>query len=749
MPLNPACMLRGLAASVSVLTMAAAAHGQATIDNGSASAAQIGARLQGPGVTITNADIPAANLSDGPNMYGLFSNGIGGAGLQIDRGAALSTGSIASMFSANTTASASVSASGTQYNDPDLTAIETNARFNVAVVTMDVTLDPYVTGLALRYQFGSDEYPDYVGSRFNDLYAILLSGPGISGVENIARLPTSDGVVDINTINFGIRGCAQDGAVISTLDTPFYIRNGHTSTVSGATGFLVCNPATQPGPFPVTMQWNGLTSALTAERRGLTPGNTYRLKLAVADVLDTQYDSGAIFETITGLYDRDYGDAPNTGGYGNPYHVISSEHRLGPTVTPETDGYNSPLALGDVDDGVTIPGLQAGVPATITAAVTGAGGYLQAWFDWNNDGDFSDAGEQVALNLQDLDADGEISFTVTPPALATATNVFARFRWSTQANLSPTEPAPDGEVEDYLVPVGSASAPLSCPAGYTPISHTGHAGTVVTSAEFSANALGPILPAGGTTDNSNSARVNTGGNATLALRLQDIVPAGSSLLVSLARNNNPGNVAIDFSPDGSVWTQVATFSSPVNNQAQQIFIPVPAGSTEYVRFRRLGGRVWIDGVQYNMACRPAPPLTGAKSLSVYDPAAAGLYAVPGNDVIYTIQISNTGIVATDPDSIQLIDRIPAEIEIFNGPTPEFGGAVAGWAQSGTSLTFNPATDLRWSDALAPPADHAACTYVPAAGYDPAIRYACFNPKGVMPAGTPDPQFTVSLRGRIR
>ena len=286
--------------AAAALGLAGAAHGQATVDNGSASAAQMATRLEGPGVTVTNPEIPAANNSDAPDMYGLFSNGIAGAGLMIDRGAALSTGRISEMFTSNNTANASIGGT-TTYNDPDLTAIEPGATRNVAVMTMDVTLGPYVTGIRMRYQFGSDEYPDYVGSTFNDLFAILVSGPGIAGKENIALTP-SGGRTDVNTVNYGIRGCAADSGSFSALDSGSYIRNGHTTSVNGSTGRLNCNPATQPGPFPVFMEWNGLTTALTAERTGLTSGATYPLKDRRRRCAGPAIRFGAVFEYVEGTY---------------------------------------------------------------------------------------------------------------------------------------------------------------------------------------------------------------------------------------------------------------------------------------------------------------------------------------------------------------------------------------------------------------------------------------------------------------
>lgn len=730
--------------------LAGAAHGQATIDNGSATAAQMAARLEGPGVTFSNAEIPAANNSDAADMYGLFSNGIAGAGLMIDSGAALSTGRISEMFTSNSAANASIGGT-TTYSDPDLTAIEAGATRNVAVMTMDVTLAPYVTGIRMRYQFGSDEYPDYAGSTFNDLFAILVSGPGITGNENIALTP-SGGRTDVNTVNYGIRGCAADSGSFSALDSGSYIRNGHTTSVNGSTGRLNCNPATQPGPFPVTMEWNGLTTALTAERTGLTSGATYQLKIAVADVLDQQYDSGAVFEYVEGTYSRDYGDAPNTGGYGNPYHYVRSDLRLGASVTTETNGYNSPAASADSgDDGAVFPVMTAGSSHTVFVSVQGGAGYLQAFADWNQDGDFDDAGEQVAVDAQDTDNDGYIPVTLTPPASATAYNTFVRLRWSSQAGLGAAAEAPDGEVEDYQVLVQPPTAIYACPAGYSPLVGGGYGVAIISTppgATNPNNALGAPLTAGSALSAANSARL-TSTTTTLGLDLGAIVPQNAPVILSIARDDNAGAMAIDTSVDGSTWTQRLTFNSPTNDVAQHVTLTSPAGGVRYLRFRRTGGNLWIDGVQRGHYCAAQAQLAGSKSITVYDPAASGLYALPGNDVIYALTVANTGAVAADTNSVVLIDRIPSELEVFNGPTPEFGGGVVAWTQTGTGLSFSAATDLAWSNAAAPPGSFGACTYVPIPGYDPAARYICLNPKGTMAAGTPDPEFTVRFRARIR
>src|SRR5690606_10331770 len=57
----------------------------------------------------------------------------------------------------------------------------------------------------------------------------------------------------------------------------------------------------QPGPFPVHIEYNGITRAITRDIAGLVGGETYRFKVAIADVGDGSYDSGVLLHQIIGL----------------------------------------------------------------------------------------------------------------------------------------------------------------------------------------------------------------------------------------------------------------------------------------------------------------------------------------------------------------------------------------------------------------------------------------------------------------
>lgn len=163
----------------------------------------------------------------------------------------------------------------------------------------------------------------------------------------------------------------------------------------------------------------------------------------------------------------DFGDAPSgyptrfieQGGQAGAYHIVLSGLQLGPTVTSEEDGQPSPNADADSgDDGVVfVGGLLPGDNAQVAVNVVRTGlapnvtTYLNGWIDFNRDGDWNDAGEQVFTNTAVVA--GANSLNISVPVGATPGASFARFRLSTQQNLAPTGAAVDGEVEDYQVDI--------------------------------------------------------------------------------------------------------------------------------------------------------------------------------------------------------------------------------------------------------------------------------------------------------
>ncbi len=163
----------------------------------------------------------------------------------------------------------------------------------------------------------------------------------------------------------------------------------------------------------------------------------------------------------------DYGDAPDTYktklASNGARHAVSAGLRLGATIDAETDGQPNSSATGDNirgdndEDGVIFTSsLSPGQAATVDVTAS-APGYLNAWIDFNRNGRFDDAGEQIFIDTLLSAGLNALAFQI--PADTPAGQVFSRFRFDSRGLLSYDGPASDGEVEDYKISVSQSFSP--------------------------------------------------------------------------------------------------------------------------------------------------------------------------------------------------------------------------------------------------------------------------------------------------
>ena len=114
------------------------------------------------------------------------------------------------------------------------------------------------------------------------------------------------------------------------------------------------------------------------------------------------------------------------------------------------------------EDGIVIGNLVIGasVGVTVTANVLTAA-VLNGWIDFNGDGDWDDADEQVFVD--EPISDGVNNLNIAVPSGATPGTTFARFRLTETGGYSYFGLAPNGEVEDYQFNVTTSSMPASAP----------------------------------------------------------------------------------------------------------------------------------------------------------------------------------------------------------------------------------------------------------------------------------------------
>jgi len=232
---------------------------QLIIDNTSMTPAQLVQNvLVGGGVTVTNVTYSGSV----PNSIGKFSTGGNPTNLGLQSGIVMSTGNVNSAPGPNISGSTGVSNS--TGSDPDLALLIPGYTINDAAV-LSFTFVPLSDTIRFRYVFGSDEYPEYVGTSFNDVFGFFLSGPGITGpysnnATNIALIPGTSLPVTIDNVNAGSY-------------SQYYVNN-----TGGA-----------------TIEYDGFTTVFTAWYL-VTPCVPYQIKIAIGDAGDSAYDSAVFLE---------------------------------------------------------------------------------------------------------------------------------------------------------------------------------------------------------------------------------------------------------------------------------------------------------------------------------------------------------------------------------------------------------------------------------------------------------------------
>ncbi len=222
--------------------------------------------LIGPDVVIANVQYRGTPLSGG-----IFQGGLGVVGFQT--GIVLSTGRIQSVEGPLNVLDNTSSANAVP-GDLELNAIvapETTA--DATVLEFDFEC-PTTREISFQYVFASEEYNEFVGSPFNDVFAFFLNG------QNIASLPGSGLTVAINNVN-----CGNPYVPSSSIPCGSYVNNS-CADFPGQPGFPCLGNGMEP---------DGRTIVLTATGT-LLPGPNH-IKLAIADTGDPSYDSNVFIRS--------------------------------------------------------------------------------------------------------------------------------------------------------------------------------------------------------------------------------------------------------------------------------------------------------------------------------------------------------------------------------------------------------------------------------------------------------------------
>ena len=249
--------------------------------------------LKGNGVYITNVKFNNVQGNITFPQIGTF-NSNGFPYLQMDQGVVMTTGNVSVAAGPNNAGSASQAVS-TIYSDLQLNQLLASGQAVSSCSTLDfdfVSISPYIT---LNYCFGSEEYPEYVCSSFNDVFAFFVTGPDPITLQtttrNIAIIPHTisgtnpNGIaVSINKVNNGYNNNPSD-------------TNGCPGCTSRFSEFYVANN------YPNGVQYDGFTQKLSANAT-LVPCTQYHMHISICNVgsasgstaTDVLFDSGVFLE---------------------------------------------------------------------------------------------------------------------------------------------------------------------------------------------------------------------------------------------------------------------------------------------------------------------------------------------------------------------------------------------------------------------------------------------------------------------
>lgn len=187
---------------------------------------------------------------------GVFYNR--GTILPIEEGILLTTGTAISVEGPNK--SRSLTGKNNMKGDQDIHFIAQLRTYDASWISFEFeAVDEVIT---FNYVFASEEYPEYVGSPFNDAFGFLLTDLETGDMQNLAVIPGDNLPITVNNINH-------------KKHSNLYIKN----SVSGKN----------------TIEYDGLTATLIAYSE-VIPKRKYRIKIAIADVMDQAYDSGVFLE---------------------------------------------------------------------------------------------------------------------------------------------------------------------------------------------------------------------------------------------------------------------------------------------------------------------------------------------------------------------------------------------------------------------------------------------------------------------
>lgn len=241
--------------------------------NSGASAMTMANAIFGQGVTVVSA-----SYSGDSRASGVYSNGdLQAPGVTPgDTGVILSTGRVSNFTNANGQSNQSSGTSSNTRgidNDTGFNALAGTNTYDAAI--LDVDFIPTGDTMSMQFVFASDEYPEFVNSIYNDVVGVWVNGQPV-------QMSVGSGQANIQNVN-------------GTSNVNLYNDNTNDTFNTEADGFTV-------------------TMTLTM---AVIPGQVNSIRIGIADVSDTAYDSTLLIagnSVQTALIANDDSLTMNIGG---------------------------------------------------------------------------------------------------------------------------------------------------------------------------------------------------------------------------------------------------------------------------------------------------------------------------------------------------------------------------------------------------------------------------------------------------
>jgi len=233
-------------------------YSQITVDNSLSAQDLVQLLFNNSGcATISNFSV------SGNNSYGAFNRN--GSSFSFDGGIVLSTGNINHVPGPNNTLSSDDLSTPT---DPDIEALFA-PTYDATILEFDFV--PLTNYVSFEYIFASEEYQENNSNtcKYSDVFAFLIKATSDTDYTNIAVVPNTNIPVQVTTVHPNVTDSCQ-------AENEEYFDSWNSQSDS-----------------TIPINFNGQTVALKAEST-VVAGQTYHIKLVIADHTNYQYDS-AVF----------------------------------------------------------------------------------------------------------------------------------------------------------------------------------------------------------------------------------------------------------------------------------------------------------------------------------------------------------------------------------------------------------------------------------------------------------------------